>query len=103
MARFTFRGSQRSYSEEQTLWLALSLAQSLVYISQDGQYILYCRLWNKPWGLPKISRTRKANRRKQNNLILSNEAVLQEAKAREPKQNGIETQQSDSANAKPTS
>ena len=44
-----------------------------------------CTLWNKPWGLPKLTQTRKANRKKANNAIRVNEAVLKEAAARDPK------------------
>ena len=44
-----------------------------------------CRLWNKPWGLPKISRTRKANRKAANKITAQNEALLKEAAAKDPK------------------
>lgn len=43
------------------------------------------RLWNKPWGLPKVTQTRKANRKKANDLIRQNQAVLKEAAAKDPR------------------
>lgn len=46
------------------------------------------RLWNKPWGLPKVTQTRKANRKKANNLIRQNQDVLKEAAAKDPQQLG---------------
>jgi hypothetical protein len=42
------------------------------------------RVWNKPWGLPRLTRTRKANRRKNLALFNKNVSVLKAAAAREP-------------------
>jgi hypothetical protein len=42
------------------------------------------RLWNKPWGLPRLSRTRRANRRKNLALFNKNISVLRAAAAAEP-------------------
>lgn len=42
------------------------------------------RVWNKPWGLPRLSKTRKANRRKNVALFRRNVSVLKAAEALEP-------------------
>jgi hypothetical protein len=42
------------------------------------------RIWNKPWGLPRLTRTRKANRRKNLALFNKNISVLKAAAAQEP-------------------
>ena len=42
------------------------------------------RVWNKPWGLPRLSATRKANRRKNLALFNKNVSVLKAAAALEP-------------------
>jgi hypothetical protein len=42
------------------------------------------RIWNKPWGLPRLSATRKANRRKNLALFNRNVSVLKAAAALEP-------------------
>ncbi|KAI8462634.1 MAG: hypothetical protein J3K34DRAFT_475954 [Monoraphidium minutum] len=42
------------------------------------------RVWNKPWGLPRLSATRKANRRKNLALFNKNISVLKAAAAAEP-------------------
>lgn len=44
------------------------------------------RVWNKPWGLPRLTRTRKANRRKNMQLFNKNISVLKAAEALEPAQ-----------------
>ena len=46
---------------------------------------LALRLWNKPWGLPRVTKTRKANRKAANAITAANEALLKEAEARDPK------------------
>jgi hypothetical protein len=42
------------------------------------------RVWNKPWGLPRLTRTRKANRRKSIALFNKNISLLKAAAAAEP-------------------
>jgi hypothetical protein len=42
------------------------------------------RVWNKPWGLPRLTRTRKANRRKNLALFNKNISLLKAAAAAEP-------------------
>jgi hypothetical protein len=42
------------------------------------------RLWNKPWGLPRISRTRKANRKKDIKIFQQNLSVLKAAAQLQP-------------------
>lgn len=44
------------------------------------------RIWNKPWGLPRLTRTRKANRRKNLALFNKNISVLRAAAAAEPEE-----------------
>ena len=44
------------------------------------------RIWNKPWGLPRLTRTRKANRRKNMALFNKNISILKAAAAAEPQQ-----------------
>jgi len=53
-------------------------ALQIVYKTTGG------RIWNKPWGLPRLSKTRKANRRKNLKLFNKNVSVLKAAAAQEP-------------------
>jgi hypothetical protein len=39
------------------------------------------RLWNKPWGLPRLTKTQKENRRKTNQEVKKNMSVLKAAAA----------------------
>ena len=55
-----------------------SSALSIVFKTTGG------RIWNKPWGLPRLSKTRKANRRKNLALFQRNVSVLKAAAALEP-------------------
>lgn len=59
----------------------------MVFVSKIAEVVFKRtggRLWNKPWGLPKVTQTRKANRRRANNLIRQNQDVLKEAAAKDP-------------------
>lgn len=42
------------------------------------------RQWNKPWGRPRLTRTQKANRRKDQQLFQQNIQVLKAAEALQP-------------------
>ncbi len=42
------------------------------------------RLWNKPWGIPKLTKTQKENRRKQTADVRNTVEVLKLAAARDP-------------------
>lgn len=55
-----------------------SAALAVVFKTTGG------RIWNKPWGLPRLSRTRKANRRKNLALFNRNVGILKAASAAEP-------------------
>lgn len=44
------------------------------------------RLWNKRWGLPKLTKGQKENRRKQQALIRDNRSILRMAARLQPEQ-----------------
>ena len=44
------------------------------------------RLWNKPWGIPKLTKTQKRNRKKNKMHALRNIDILELAELREPKE-----------------
>jgi len=67
------------------VWTASARSSTPPVWIQPSHSQTHCRLWNKPWGLPKLTQTRKANRKKANNAIRANESVLKEAAARDPK------------------
>jgi len=42
------------------------------------------RLWNKPWGLPPLTKTQIRNRKKENNIVQQTLTALRLAAANEP-------------------
>eukprot|EP00951_Prasinocladus_malaysianus_P047285 scaffold649737_cov45-Prasinocladus_malaysianus.AAC.1 len=49
------------------------------------------RLWNKPWGVARLSKTQKENRRKKAAFMKANSDVLKAAAAREAVHKGAMT------------
>ncbi|KAK9808258.1 hypothetical protein WJX73_004139 [Symbiochloris irregularis] len=63
----------------------------MVSVSQIAQIVKKTtggRLWNKPWGLPSMSKTQKRTKRKQRNDERQVTLTLKEAAARQPEASG---------------
>ncbi|KAK9904669.1 hypothetical protein WJX75_000089 [Coccomyxa subellipsoidea] len=50
------------------------------------------KLWNKPWGLPPLTRTQKANKSKGRKAEQKVDQVLREAAVKEPSQDSLQAQ-----------